>query len=100
MKQEEFISVNDFCQYHSIEVTFIESLEDSGLIQITTMEQNEFIPYDEIPRIEKFIRMHYDLDINLEGLETIDHLLQTVEHLQHELNKLRRHHHGAESSDL
>jgi hypothetical protein len=99
MNQDEFISVKDFCHYHSIEITFIRSLEDSGLIQVSTIEEHEFIPYDEIPRIEKFIRMHYDLDINVEGLETIDYLLQKVESLQKELNHIRLQIQNSDSSE-
>lgn len=89
MEEKEFIAVNDFCQYHSIEVSFIQSLEDSGLIEVTTLEETTVIPYDEMPRIEKFIRMHYDLDINIAGLETIDYLLQKIEALQEELRRGR-----------
>ena len=36
------------------------------------------------------IRLHYDLDINLEGIETIFHLLERIETLQHEMHELRK----------
>lgn len=93
MNKEELIAIRDFCHYHSIEISFIESLEDSGLIEVARVEEDRFLPYDEMPRVEKFIRMHYDLNINVEGLETIDYLLQKMERLQQEINRLRSRHH-------
>jgi hypothetical protein len=39
------------------------------------------------------MRMHYDLDINMEGIDVISHLLKRIHNLQDELritqNKLR-----------
>jgi len=39
--------------------------------------------------LKTFVRLHYDLDINLEGLETINHLLEKIEEMQMEILKLR-----------
>jgi hypothetical protein len=33
--------------------------------------------------------MHYDLDINIEGIETINHLLEKIDLLQKEILQLR-----------
>lgn len=89
MERNELISVTEFCRYYQVEVSFIQSLKESGLIEISDIEENAFIPFDEMPRIEKFIRMHYDLNINLEGLETIEYLLQKIQTLQDELGRAR-----------
>lgn len=89
MENDELIPAKDFCIYHNIEYSFISSLENSGLISITSIEQSSFIPVDEIQKLEKFIRLHYDLDINLEGIETINHLLEKIEEMQKEILNLR-----------
>ncbi|MEO6906168.1 MAG: chaperone modulator CbpM [Ginsengibacter sp.] len=83
MENDELIPAEDFCMYHNIEYSFISSLEDSGLIKFTAVEQHTFIPSDELQKLEKFVRLHYDLDINLEGIETINHLLEKID----EMNK-------------
>ena len=44
---------------------------------------------DEIHKLEKFVRLHYDLDINIEGIETINHLLEKIEEMQKEIVRLR-----------
>lgn len=90
MDGEEFINITDFCRYHNIEVKFIRSLQDSGLVHFSVREKPELIPFSEIPQIERFVRMHYDLDINLEGIETIDYLLKKIESLQEELRRMHR----------
>jgi hypothetical protein len=68
-------------------------LHDNGLIEIFEIEESVFIQEDNLPEIEKMIRLHYDLDINIEGIEAIIHLLRRIEDLQDEIvslkNKLR-----------
>ncbi len=89
MEQDELIPVKDFCIYHNIEYSFIDSLENSGLISVTSVQQSTFIHADEMQKLEKFVRLHYDLDINLEGIETINHLLEKMEEMQREIVKLK-----------
>lgn len=89
MENEDLIPTEDFCTHHSVEYSFIDSLSDSGLIHITSVRKSSYLHSDELKKLEKFVRLHYDLDINLEGLETINHLLEKVESLQEELRLLR-----------
>ncbi|MBS1759915.1 MAG: hypothetical protein JST23_07295 [Bacteroidetes bacterium] len=88
---QEMITIVDFCNHYQTEITFIRSLQDSGLIEFVQKDNEQYICFDEMPRIEKFIRLHYDLNINMEGLETIDHLLKKIESLQ---NKILQLHHS------
>lgn len=95
MAEERFISVDEFCVSHSVEISFISRLEQIGLIQTTIREKSTFVALENLPVLEKIVRMHYDLDINLEGIETIMHLLDKVEGMRSEIlvleNKLRRY---------
>ena len=89
MEQEELIPAKDFCIHHNIEYSFISSLEDSGLINITSVKRSSFIHVDDLHKLEKFVRLHYDLDINVEGIETINYLLEKIEGMQKEIMKLK-----------
>lgn len=89
MENDHLISTDQFCKQHNIELSFISLLYENGLIEITTVEQTSFIPEDRLPELEKLIRLHYQLDINLEGIEAITHLLQRIEVLQEEMRKLK-----------
>ncbi len=89
MEQEELIPAKDFCIHHNIEYSFISSLENSGLISVISVKRSSFIHVEEIHKLEKFVRLHYDLDINIEGIETINYLLERMEEMQREIVDLR-----------
>jgi len=88
MQTEYLIAIDEFCAKHEIDVSFINSLQETGLIEITKIEETGFIPVDQIQQLEKFIRFYYELDINIEGIETISHMLQRVDALQDEIIQL------------
>jgi len=93
MQTENLIAVDIFCANHNIEVSFISSLHQTGLIEITTIKRTKYIEISQLQQLEKFIRFHYELDINLEGIETINHMLQRINSMHDEIiglrNKLR-----------
>lgn len=90
MSNEQLIIVSEFCAAHHIEVAFIESLAQHGLVNIETVNEQLIIPDTQLPSVEKMVRLHYDLDINLEGIETIFHLLERIEAMQQEMLHLRK----------
>ena len=89
MEQKELIPAEDFCLHHKIEYSFISSLENSGLISVTSVKRSSYIHADDLHKLERFVRLHYDLDINIEGIETINYLLEKIENMQQELVQLR-----------
>ncbi len=86
---ENLIPAYEFCANHNIEISFIHSLQETGLIEITTIEETGYIPSSQLQELERIVRLHYDLDINLEGIETINHLLQRINEMQDEITILR-----------
>lgn len=86
---ENLIPADEFCANHNIEVSFIRSLQENGLIEIMTIEEKGYIQSSQLQELEKIIRLYYELDINLEGIETINHLLQRINHMQDEITALR-----------
>lgn len=93
MEMKKLIAAQEFCARHNIEVSFIHSLEETGLIEIKTIEQTGFIPVNQLQQLEKMVRLYYELGINLEGIDAITHLLERITGLQdqvtHLKNKLR-----------
>lgn len=89
MGEENLIGANEFCLHHNIEINFIYSLQEYGLLEVITREEHIFIPENQLTELEKMVRLHYDLNINMEGIDVIRHLLQRIEEAQHELNDLR-----------
>ena len=89
METSSIIPAADFCLLHQIELSFIHSLYESGLITIVLIEQKVFIPVSEISQLEKLIRFHQEMDINLEGIEAIVYLLEKIESLQQQVVQLQ-----------
>jgi hypothetical protein len=89
MQTEYLVKVDEFCANHNIEVSFISSLQQNGLIEITTIRESGFIDSNQLLQLEKIVRLYYELDINLEGIETINFLLQRISSMQDEIIGLR-----------
>ncbi len=89
MKTENLIAADLFCTSHNIDISFISNLQNIGLIEITTINDTGFIHVDQLRQIEKMIRLYYEMDINLEGIETIFNLLERINIMQDEITELR-----------
>ena len=76
MQIENLIDINEICASHNIEISFIISLQKTGLIEIISVDDAMYIETEQLYQLEKWINLHYDLDINIEGIETINYLLQ------------------------
>lgn len=82
MQRKCLIAVDEFCANHKIDISFVSSLQQSGLIEIIIVEETGFIYADQLQQLEKILRFYYELDINLEGIETITYLIQRIKDLQ------------------
>lgn len=89
MHKGNLISENEFCAIHNIEISFIRSIQSIGLIEITTIEETRYIRKNQLQELERIICLYYELDINLEGIESIFHLLQRITHMEDEITMLK-----------
>ena len=89
MSKEKFIPLQKLCELYKVEMSFFSSLNEIGLIQITNIEESNYIHQDKINDIEKMIRMHQDLEINIEGIDIAFNLLQKIDELENELNIIK-----------
>ena len=89
MNIKNLIPANEFCIHHNIGISFISSLHENGLIKITTIEEKTYIHKNQLPDLERIIRFSSELDINIEGIETIIHLLKRINEMQNEINILK-----------
>lgn len=89
MQTGYLIAIDEFCALQDIENSFISALQQNGLIEITTVKEEEYIDPDQLLLLEKIVRLYYELDINIEGIETINYLLQRIENMHNEIIRLR-----------
>ena len=88
MQTEEMIPASECCIHYHIEQSFINSLNDAGLIEISIVEENIYVPANQLSQLEKLVRLYYEMDINLEGIETITYLLQRMNEMQKQIMQL------------
>jgi hypothetical protein len=70
-------------------MNFIYSLRDYGLIDVVSSEGNDYLTVDKLNELEKIIRLHYDLEVNVEGIDVILHLLKQLDDAEQRLNELK-----------
>ena len=87
--QTDLIPAKAFCASHAIEQSFIQTLYESGLIEITFIEEDPFVPVAQLEQLERMVRMYFEMDINVEGIETIVHLLHRIQLMQQEMNVIK-----------
>lgn len=89
MDTTHLISIQQFCAHYNVSKDFIHTLQEYELIKITITDTDNYIQTNQLSAIEKMIRLHYDLHINIEGIDAIYNVLKKVEHLQLENRTLK-----------
>ena len=89
MATQDLILIEKLCLHYKVELSFFDAIENIGLIKIETVEQNKFIHQDKMGYLEKIIRLHYELNVNIEGIDIVLNLLKKEIELREELNSLK-----------
>ena len=89
METDQLIAINMFCNNYKVEYSFVQSLHEVGLIDTVVVQETQYINLPQLQKLERLIRLRDELDINLEGIEVLDHLLMRVETMQREILSLK-----------
>ncbi|TMI94779.1 MAG: MerR family transcriptional regulator [Bacteroidetes bacterium] len=89
MESADMIVLDEFCSSHHVEVSFVRSLEEHGLIETIIVNETLCIQGDELSKLEQIVRLHRELNINSEGVDAIINLLKHIENMQNEITLLR-----------
>ena len=84
------IIISEYCDKCHIEPSFILMLEEDGLIDILEVGNQKYIRETQLPELERYTRLYYDLSINIEGIDAIRHLLGRVRSMEDEIFRLRQ----------
>lgn len=89
MPDEEIILLESFCSHYQVDRNFVETLESHGLISFSYQENQRYILRDDVAELEKYSRMYYELNINVPGIDALNHLLEKIKNLQQEAEYLK-----------
>lgn len=85
MNTENLIPVDKLCIHYQVTNHFFDSLEVNGLVEIQIDEKVAYVEQSTVHQIEKIIRMHQELEINLEGVAVVLNLIEKITNMQNEL---------------
>jgi len=89
MKSDGLILVETICIQYEVEYSFIEELQNYGLIVIHDEENDKYLEAERLTDLEKMIRLNQELNINLEGIDVILNLMEQIDHLKYELSAVK-----------
>ena len=89
METTDMIVLDEFCTSHQVEVSFVRTLEEHGLIETIIINETLYIQENELSKLEQIVRLHQELNINSEGADAIINLLKRIENMQNEITVLR-----------
>ncbi len=87
---KQLISIHKICESYQIPESFFEELQAYELLPVYTENNKLLIDENTLPQVEKIMRLHFDLNINMEGIDVIINLLNQIEQMQDEINELKK----------
>jgi hypothetical protein len=88
MTTQDKIPLEEFCLHHNISISFIQTMEETGLVETIRDAGQTFISFEDLPQIEKLVRWNKELEINAAGVETIYYLLKRLQEMQNRITQL------------
>ena len=89
MAAHKLIAVKEFCAYHNISTELVFELYRNEVIDLVMVKRTGYIEEKNLCHFEKAIRLYNDLHVNIEGIQTILHLLTHIEKKEAEITRLR-----------
>lgn len=89
MATEKYIPVVQLCNLYQIEVTFFYELNDLGLVELISRDNDFFLHEETLFKVERILRIHQELNVNMEGIDVVLNLLDKVDKLQDEVHVMK-----------
>lgn len=89
-RSKNFVSIKKLCDSYNVNDGFVKRLEEFELIEVK-YDQDPFgnLMEEHIKDFESMVRLHHDLNINVEGLHAIIQLKRKIQELEQELFELK-----------
>lgn len=82
-------TITQIIEYYPIEISSLYHLNETGIIKILTIENTDYIHHEELPELERIIRIQQELNINFEAMDIVLNLIEKIKELQLENNVLK-----------
>ncbi len=88
MSNKELISIQKVIVHHNLDEQFIESIESFQLIEFVVKDTDKYVYVDQLPTLEKIIRLYYDLEVNMQGIDVINNMLDRMDMMRKTIQQL------------
>lgn len=85
---QTYITISEYCSYNQVEPDFIMALVEGGILELRHEPNEPSIDLETLEALERYRRLRYDLDINIQGLSAIHHLLEKMEQMHFEMKRM------------
>ena len=89
MDTEKYIPVLHLCDLYQIEFSFFKELNEEGLIELVSRQNSMYVLEEKLYKVERIIRIHRELNVNIEGIDVVLNLLEKVDTLQNEVYSMQ-----------
>ncbi|MEO6690850.1 MAG: chaperone modulator CbpM [Saprospiraceae bacterium] len=96
MAKKNYIFIETLCLHYQVDEPFFEALQHAGLVEILDQEGAKYVQQEKLSELEKMIRLHQELNLNIEGIDVVMNLLDRIKLLQKEMNTLKNKLHFGE----
>ncbi|WP_196889382.1 chaperone modulator CbpM [Aureivirga sp. CE67] len=88
MMEDKLFTIEKICKIYKIKPDFVNELIEFELITIVSIEKTDYVDVESFSDLEKMIRLHNDLGINVQGIDAILHLQRKHRELRKKINRL------------
>ncbi|MDE0535237.1 chaperone modulator CbpM [Tenacibaculum sp. L6] len=88
MGNKELISIQKVIVHHNLDEQFIESIESFQLIEFVVKDTDKYVYVEQLPTLEKIIRLYYDLEVNMQGIDVINNMLDRMDMMRKTIQQL------------
>lgn len=89
MDTKKYIPVLHLCDLYQIEISFFKELNEEGLIELVSRQNSMYVLEEKLYKVERIIRIHRELNVNIEGIDVVLNLLEKVDTLQNEVYSMQ-----------
>lgn len=89
MNDDQIIRMDELCAFYQIDPSLIDMLVEYGLLEVQIVGEASYLHTEKILELERIVHLYYDLEINLEGIDTICHMLEREKSMLSEIRMLQ-----------
>lgn len=86
----EYISIKSLANFHNLDEGLLLEIVEYEIVPVKRSRSEISINSEYIEEFERALRLHLDLDVNLQGVEIICRMRNQIQEMQEEIDRLNQ----------